>query len=236
MPQSHSMRAVYWGAGSLLALLMGIASAWADGMPRRAPKDAAAYPYSWQGFYIGSHSGLATGQTTGDVTFARTDFDMSGALYGVQLGYNVQHGSTVFGIEGNWSHSTLQGNTACVIVLDCKRDVDWVASVVGRLGMSVNRSLLYSMVGVAWADVNTNVSILGTSFLSGGETHVGWVAGFGFEHAFTDRISTRIEYAHYDFGSETHNLSPVGGGASLPDKVDLKMDTIRLGVNIRLTN
>jgi len=66
----------------------------------------------------------------------------------------------------------------------------------------------------------------------------GWTAGFGFEHAFTNRISTRIEYAHIDLGSQIQNLTFTGGGAlpGIPDKVDVRMDTIRLGVNVKLTN
>ena len=63
------------------------------------------------------------------------------------------------------------------------------------------------------------------------------MAGFGFEHAFTDRISTRIEYAHVDLGSKDTGLVPAGGGPALvTDKVDVRMDTIRLGVNVKLTN
>ena len=236
MSQSRWFSALRWGAWCILVLMVAGPVAWADGLPRRSLKDTPVSAFSWQGFYIGDHAGLATGSTTGDTGFTTTDFDINGSLYGLQAGYNFQHGSTVFGIEGSWSHSTVQGNTACVIFLDCKRDVNWVATVVGRVGMAMNRSLLYSMAGVAWADVNTNVSFLGTTVLSASETHIGWVAGFGFEHAFTDRISTRIEYAHIDLGSETHNLAPVGGGPTIPDKVDLKMDTIRLGVNIKLTN
>jgi outer membrane immunogenic protein len=233
MSQSGWLKALCWGALGVMGLVLAAPTAFADG--RGSLKDAPVQAFSWQGFYIGDHAGLATGTTGGDTGFTTTDYDINGALYGLQAGYNFQRGTTVFGIEATWSHSTVQGNTACLVVFDCKRDVDWVATVVGRLGMASGRSLLYSMAGVAWADVNTNVSIIGVPLLSASETHVGWTYGFGFEHAFTDRISTRIEYAHIDLGSETHNLAFIGGGGiTIPDKVDLKMDSIRLGVNIRL--
>lgn len=68
------------------------------------------------------------------------------------------------------------------------------------------------MGGVAWADVSTNVKIVNVPILSGNETHTGWIAGFGFEHAFTNRISTRIEYAHIDLGSQDTGLALAGGG------------------------
>jgi opacity protein-like surface antigen len=83
----------------------------------------------------------------------------------------------------------------------------------------------------------TGVRIVGTPLLSGSDTHTGCTAGFGFEHAFTERISTRIEYAHIDLGSQTQNLKFTGGTLpAIPDKVDVRMDTIRLGVNVKLTN
>jgi hypothetical protein len=48
----------------------------------------------------------------------KTDYTVNGALYGGQVGYNWQSGLFVFGVEGSWSHSTIQGSTACVLVLE----------------------------------------------------------------------------------------------------------------------
>jgi outer membrane immunogenic protein len=232
------MRAGLVGLAIVCAALLPGTAANADGY-RGSIKDAPM-AFSWTGVYIGGHAGLVTGETTGDVGLGgplNTDFSLSGALYGGQVGYNWQSGATVLGLEGSFSGANVQGTTACVAILECKRDLDWVATVVGRAGIAIDRSLLYAMGGVAWADVGTKVSIVGVPLLSGSDTHVGWVAGFGFEHSFTDRISTRIEYAHIDLGDQNTGLVPVGGGpAVVTDKVDVRMDTIRLGVNIKLTN
>ena len=239
MPPPRSLCALGWGAWGLLGLALASPAALADGY-RGSVKDVPQ-PFSWTGFYIGGSAGLATGDTRGDLGFGgvlNTDYSLNGALYGGQVGYNYQRGATVFGVEASFSGADIQGNTACVIVLNCRRDIDWVASVVGRVGLAMNRSLFYGMAGVAWADVNTHVSVVGVPLLNGSDTHVGWIAGLGFEHAFTDRISTRIEYAHIDLGNENQNLTIAGGGGglSIPDKVDVRLDTIRLGVNIKLTN
>ena len=208
----------------------------ADGYSRNSVKDAPQY-FSWTGFYLGGHAGLVTGNTTGDPGLGgplNTDYSLSGALYGGQVGYNWQTGSTVLGVEGSFSGANIQGTTNCVAILECKRDMDWLATVVGRAGIAMDRSLLYAMAGVAWADVSTNVSIVGIPLLSGSETHVGWVAGFGFEHAFTNRVSTRIEYSHVDLGSQDTDLSLAGGGVVVTDKVNVRLDTIKLGVNFKL--
>jgi opacity protein-like surface antigen len=140
---------------------------------------------------------------------------MNGALYGAHVGYNVQKGNIVFGIEGTFDGSSIQGNTTCALILECEREVDWVATAVGRLGYAMDRSMVYAMGGGAWADLNTEVSIAGIPVLSGGETHTGWVAGFGFAYAVSDRIIARIEYSHMDFGSETHDLKLKGGGSTI---------------------
>ena len=215
-------------------------SAHADGMIYPGP---AGYvrPLSWTGFYVGGHAGLASGRTQGDPDLGfgppnlfSTDFDMSGALYGGQVGFNWQTGSTVFGIEGSLSGSSLQGNTTCAVLLECKRNLDWLAMVTGKVGYAWGGSLLYAMGGVAWGDVDTDVSLAGVSILNGGDTHVGWVAGFGFEHAISNSVSLRVEYAHVDLGKSDHDLGGTGGWkCCLTDSVDLKMDTIRLGVNFK---
>jgi hypothetical protein len=111
--------------------MLAAPAAYADGMARRAP--AGEQPFSWTGFYVGGHAGLATGDTQGDPGLGggllTTDYIVNGALYGGQIGYNFQHGLYVFGVEGSWSHSTVQGNTTCALLLECKRDVDWIATV-----------------------------------------------------------------------------------------------------------
>jgi outer membrane immunogenic protein len=242
MAQSRWLGAFSWAVLGILGIALVTPDALADGMSRRSA-NAVERPFSWTGFYIGGHAGIATGDTQGDPQLPvgppnlfSTDFTVNGALYGGQIGYNWQSGLLVLGVEGSLSHSTIQGNTACVLVLECKRDVDWLATVTGRVGYAMGRTLVYGMAGVAWADVNTNVSVVGIPLLSGGDTHTGWIVGFGFEHALSHHVSVRAEYAHIDLGSADHGLSLVGvGGAPvLTDSVDLKLDTLRLGVNIKL--
>jgi outer membrane immunogenic protein len=227
-------------AGLVAALALVSYNALADGMPRQARKDPRqAQSFSWQGFYAGLHAGLATGNTQGNVEVVpgfslSSDYELNGALYGAQIGWLGQWGNVVAGIEGTYSGSNIQGSNGCVVLLECQRSIDWVATAVGRLGLAYDRVLLYGLGGVAWADVDTRVGIAGFPLLSGGETHVGWTAGFGAEWALSDLVSARIEYAHIDLGSETHNLS-FGCGFTIPEKVNVEMDTARIGLNVKLS-
>ncbi len=207
------------------------------------PRD---YRYNWTGFYVGAHAGLANGQTTGaadlGIFSVNTDYSVDGALYGGHVGYNFQiNPNVVVGIEGTLSAAEINGSTTCVVFLNCRREVDWLATVAGRIGYAMDRTMVYALGGVAWGDVNTDVrdNIVNGGFirLSGGETHVGWVLGFGIEQALSSNIRARIEYTHIDLGNETHNLGltflgvPVPG-ASLPSRVNLEIDAIKLGVSI----
>lgn len=223
-------------AATALSVPTAFADGWAE--PGGSIKDApVAYGYNWSGLYIGGHAGLATGDTEGSVPgtggLFDTDFDFDGGIYGGHVGYNIQSGAAVFGIEGTFSGSSVDGNTSCVFgFLTCERELDWLATIEGRLGYAFGRSLLYARGGVAWGKLETDVSFANFTIFQGDDTHVGWTAGFGFEHAFSDNIIARIEYSHVDLGSETTNLSTPFGG-TIPDSIEAELDTIRIGVSYK---
>ena len=198
---------------------------------------------NWTGFYLGGHAGLATGQTSGEVGLGgpsiSTDYDMNGALWGAHAGYNYQMGHTVLGIEGTWAGLDVKGSETCVVILNCARKADWLATLVGRVGFVFDRSMIYGLAGVAWSNVETNVkdNFVGVFRLNGDATHVGWVVGAGLEYALAPNISARVEYNHVDLGSKTHDLDVSFGGTSLgalPSKVDVTIDTIKIGVSLKI--
>jgi outer membrane immunogenic protein len=233
------MRLSGWRYGALVLLASSIA-AFACGRASAADlggslKDDRALDAGprWQGFYAGIHAGLATGDVDSTSLAFPASVDVSGGLFGGQLGYNWQKGTTVYGLEASLSGSSVEGSSACGVVFTCSREVNWLATVTGKAGWTMGRSLLYGFGGVAWADMTASGSILGFT-ISGSETHVGWTAGFGLEHALSNRISFKIEYAHVDLGDATHELS--GGGPAIAVNVNANLDVIRLGVNYKLNN
>lgn len=255
-----------YALGMAMALAFATGNAAADGLPNKgriADTSHADTPPVWTGVYVGLNAGLANGNTQGSIGRPdrreddgpndlrlldrgnelgqlNFDYEMNGALYGAQIGYLHQRGNLVLGVEASFSGSSIQGSDAGCLVfiagIDCRRDVNWLATVVGRAGWAYDRILLYGLAGVAWADVDTSAKLLNQPFLSGGDTHVGWTVGFGIEWALSNRVSARIEYAHIDLGSQTHNLQFRDTSVSVPDRVDLEIDTIRLGVNVKLGN
>lgn len=224
--------------GLAISASLGLA---APAFSQGSMKDFDSVPqFLWTGFYIGAHAGLATGQNEGSVDGAgalaplfATDYDLNGAIYGVHGGYNLQVGSTVFGIEGTYSGSTLQGNSTCVVALNCERELDWTATIVARLGFTTGKALVYGLAGVAFGELSSDVSLAGFPIVSGSETHTGWTAGLGIEYAISNNIIARVEYAHTDFGEEDYNLSAAGGGLVIPAQVDTQIDTIKVGVSYK---
>jgi len=79
----------------------------------------ADHPFSWTGLYIGAHGGWATGGWDGTLTYdpgtgplagvfdpAGRSITAEGWLGGGQIGFNVQSGAFVLGIEvdGAWTN------------------------------------------------------------------------------------------------------------------------------------
>jgi outer membrane immunogenic protein len=215
-------------------------------------------PFSWTGAYIGVNAGLGAGDAEGRpeaitggggeivipapiANFFSSDFDMSGATYGGHLGYNYQSGNVVYGIEGSIAGSSINGDgPAGLGFIVSEREVDWLATVTGRLGYAMGKSLVYAKGGVAFGEVSSSIRLGGISALEGDERHVGWTVGAGFEHAISQNITFRIEYAHVDLGSKTHSMSNTGnlnfapaGSFALKSDVDMTVDTISVGVSYK---
>ncbi len=223
-------------AGSIVATSASAAD-FGDG----SLKDSVVVGDRWQGMYVGIHAGFGVGDTEGQISqpplpapiaaFLSSSYDVNGGIYGGQLGYNYQNGSMVAGIQGAISFSDIDGESGCVIpaLLNCSRDLDWLATITGRLGYATDRSLFYVHGGLAFADVNTSIDLtFGPNLASGSDTHVGWTAGLGLEHAMSDTLSVFVEYARTDLGNGDHALV-----APIVSKVDLEFDSIRFGANFK---
>jgi outer membrane immunogenic protein len=177
-------------------------------------------PFSWTGLYVGANVGYGWSDVNWEDTVGPGSHNGNGWLLGGQIGYNIQSGQFVYGLEADMSGAWVDGNNAC-----CGHEFNWVGSVRGRAGLAVNnnRTLLYATGGAAWADVD--YSGPGVSGFS--NTHFGWVAGAGIEHMLTQNLSARVEYLHYDFDSAD---GTVGG---LATTVEPKLDTVRFGLNLK---
>jgi outer membrane immunogenic protein len=223
------LRSVVLAAIASVGVVDVAAAADLGGPPSRrgSLKDAPApvvyeRPFSWSGLYVGANLGYGWSDVDWQDGFGPASHDGKGWLAGAQIGYNVQSGQFVFGVEADWSSAWIDGNTTC-----CGHEFNWLASVRGRAGIAINgnRTLLYGTGGAAWADVDYASTAPGVAGFS--NTHFGWVAGGGIEHMLTQNLSARVEYLHYSFDETT---GPVGG---ISTTVEPKLDTVRFGLNVK---
>jgi outer membrane immunogenic protein len=182
----------------------------------------------------------------------------SGAFGGGQIGYNWQRSGLLLGVEADFDFSSVYdkpsaGATAIVPALisarttaAAKSDLEDFGTVRGRAGYSFGALLVYGTGGFAYGSVRDRVSVSDSGAaltvsesVSSDRMATGWVAGAGFQYAFTPAVSWKAEYLHLDLGntalSQTAATSifPINSGtASLTVHHDY--DIVRTGLNYRL--
>ena len=213
------------------ALVTAGAASAADLAARPYTKAPAYYEpiYNWSGFYVGGHVGGAW-TTEQWVNTARTapfgdlgpgnGFRQrgSGIMGGAQIGYNWQAANYVFGLEGTISVLDNKG-TLVNTVFGAADDVfswraDWLATIVGRAGFTVQNNLFYFKGG--YAGVNNRLSVVdtvGVATGSGGQTrwHNGWTIGAGWEYGITRNWIVGVEYNYAAFQNQSYQLGGVSG-------------------------
>jgi outer membrane immunogenic protein len=210
-----------------LPMLAASHAAQAADMPLyKAPPPAAVF--SWTGFYIGAHVGAGWGTREfdyNDLTAAApfvwdSGIPVNGPLAGVQAGYNRQAGWAVFGIEADGSWTGLQGKGLCnttVFFLNCSAKTSGMATLTGRFGVDLDRTLVYLKAGGAWMRESSTISNVALPPLPGAfsssisNNRYGWTLGGGLEYAFAPHWSAKLEYDYMDFGTKRYNFPPTAG-------------------------
>ncbi len=236
---------------------------------------AAAQAVDWRGAYIGGFAGAAwtnskfatelTGEW-GNLLNPGNQVDRDailpllndgvtgvGATGGAAVGYNWLYDSLLLlGFEADVS--VLDGKTSTAgsatgvspYEIDTSAEINWVATVRGRLGITFDRSLIYVTGGLGIGERQFSQSIvqLNFPFVETGRansTGVGWVLGGGLEHALGSEWSLRLQYLHIDLGSESADSVGVCPPPSVDvcavytgsHKVDFALDTVTAGVIYR---
>jgi outer membrane immunogenic protein len=233
-----------------------IGSAAAADMPTKAPPPVPPPVMSWTGPYIGFNLGavwnraefsdLGNAEAGGlRYAFPRPISDPfwspDGARFtlGAQAGYNYQAGNFVLGIEGdvNW----VNGKTSATFVpptvgapVIATSDLDWMATIRGRVGLAFSQFLIYGTGGVAFAHFSDNwgFAFLGANEFSNSETRTGWVAGAGIEYMFARNWTVKVEGLYADFGStDLTVLNPGGQSGPYTSRFQHTVTIARAGLN-----
>jgi outer membrane immunogenic protein len=175
-----------------------------------------------------SGAGVAAVPPTSFVA-ARPERSSGGFQGGGQVGFNAVAGPVVWGFEGDFDGMTNRYRTfeafnlaptalttgASTVAVQ-RNDPRWTASIRGRVGMPVGRSLLYVTGGPAWvrmrqlntytyaptvtpavaaANPGATFGPFSNSF-DGSETRRGWTVGAGAELMHSANMTFGLEYRH----------------------------------------
>ena len=225
-------------AGAALGLSAAVANA--DGPQYRGSYRASVPDVSWTGCYVGVQAGYIWSSVDGVDTTpvganpAPYDYDADGFIGGGHIGCSYQRGSIVVGVEGDLEGSAADGRAIAlspIFTYEHETEVNWMASLRGRLGYASGSSLFYLTAGWAWADVDHSIGFAGAAapFHTYSETRDGWTVGAGYEVVMTRRITARIEYRYTDLGS----VSNTNVGANSIDRNDMDVHAVRLGLTAK---
>ena len=213
----------------LMAAAMATPSLAAD-LPRPAFK-APVYvaPFSWSGFYVGINGGYGWGTSNWSSAVTADTVKPKGGVVGGTIGYNLQTGNWVWGLEGDIDFASIKGTNigtgACAGAIGCETENSWLGTARGRIGYAFDRWLPYFTGGAAFGDVRMTPN----NGLRETKDQLGWTLGGGVEWAFMGAWSTKLEYLYVDLGDATCGASICGIDTKVTDKTSL----IRAGINYR---
>jgi outer membrane immunogenic protein len=185
--------------------------------------------YNWTGFYAGINAGYGFGKSDWTGTGGTGSTSPKGALAGVTLGYNLQTGSWVWGLEGDIDASWVKGSAvgtgfACGGV-GCETKNSWLATARGRLGYAGwDRWLPFITGGGAYGQVKMTPNVGNVE----SKNRLGYTFGAGLEYALLANWTVKAEYLYVDLG--TANCSNCGITGT---DVTFKESLVRAGLNYR---
>ena len=205
-----------------------------------ASQNGAQSRFDWSGWYVGGHVAESLGRgtsTLSDPNPALVGDSFSSFYGGVQAGYNyVSPSRLLLGTEVDITFPNFQtftngliftGNTAQgTTVTD---QIDYIATLRGRVGYAFDHWLIYGTGGFAWSQARFGE----TPGVASAEdeillTRFGWTLGLGAELAIARDWTVRIEYLYDRFGTVAGVFPSGTGYQSVFD-----INTLRFGLNYK---
>jgi outer membrane immunogenic protein len=215
----------------------------------KAPPPPPVPVFSWTGFYVGANIGGAWAHNDWTDTRFLTNFNNNNNgvfIGGGQMGANYQIGNFVIGAEWDFDWAGNNNRTGVVIPgvgnIVVTNNNRWITTMAARFGFAVDHWLIYGKAGGGWVgndnltvtNVTTGVSLTCSTFPNCGNTsNGGWVVGAGFEYAFTNNWTVKLEYDYLGLQNRTFVIpvaAPLLAGDTLTSN-NRNVQEVKVGVN-----
>lgn len=170
----------------------------------------------WNGLYIGGTGTLTPGDFSD--SFGPGE-QLSGGMLGAQIGYRLQFGPAVLGVEADYLFGETGYSSPARAVV-----IDQLGTVRANMGLPVGPLLAYGTAGVAVGRARVEDSF-GPAALLDEHSHFGLTIGGGLELPVTDSLSVRGEYQYMRFGEQSYDVSTPNY------QLDYQVHSIRAGLN-----
>lgn len=147
--------------------------------------------------FTGGHISAVVGYDILDLNTSGVD-NPDGVAYGVNLGYDLQRGNALFGIEGEVTESSAELKSGNTVVASAGRDL----YVGGRVGFVTGGTLIYGKAGYTNARVESG---------SDGENGDGIRVGGGVERKFGQNLFGKVEYRYSNYEADVERHQIVAG-------------------------
>jgi len=205
---------------------------------------AAAPQPSWQGYYFGASAGWAWSSidaannvvilsNNGTVPFSSPG--TTGFFGGAQLGYNVQSGNFVYGIEADFGALDSAAKGSYTVpgipsrVLSVKSSAGFYGDVTGRAGLVMGNALFYAKGGFAFFTGNVHVADTADGIHQDSGTFTGWTLGGGVEYQMTRNLTVKAEYQYFDVDNSNFSCCLPSSAGRLDDQITA--NTLKVGFN-----
>jgi outer membrane immunogenic protein len=199
--------------------------------------------YNWTGFYVGFNIGGLSGKVDTVYTLGgQAPWIGLHGMIAIQSGYNVQVGNYVFGAESDlqvtgqsnaWRFPTTSGGVTATI--DTKQNVPLLFTLRGRAGYAVNQWLFYGTAGLAYGEVESEVTMTSANLpiatAKFEKSRPGWVAGAGVEAPVWQGWTAKFEYLYFDFGSINESFAGTPPFAVVNVNTTVHDHSLRMGLN-----
>jgi outer membrane immunogenic protein len=241
---------------SVAFTVLGTAVAGAADVAVKAPLPPPVPLFSWTGWYVGGNIGGAWSHNTWTDTILLTNFNNGGNngafIGGGQMGVNYQVGQFVIGGEWDfdWASNNNNGNGVItrlgnIVVTNNNR---WITTLAARFGWAVDHWLFYGKAGGGWVgnndltvtNVTTGVSFTCSTFntfnnFNGCRNNTGgWLVGAGFEYAFTNNWTVKLEYDYLGLGNRTFVIpatAPILANDTFTSGNNRNVQMVKVGFN-----